>query len=112
MTGPSATPLRNELTSEKGVRRFEKRYITRDGAIVWADVNVALVCNKRGDPDYFVATFVDITARKEAEEGLRETNVQLELAITRAIELAAEADQANAAKSEFLANMSHEIRTR
>ena len=108
---PVGDAAQNELTSEKGVRRFEKRYITRDGAIVWADVNVALVCNKRGDPDYFVATFVDITARKEAEEGLRETNVQLELAITRAIELAAEADQANAAKSEFLANMSHEIRT-
>jgi PAS domain S-box-containing protein len=108
---PVGDAAQNELTSEKGVRRFEKRYITRDGAIVWADVNVALVCNKRGDPDYFVATFVDITARKEAEEGLRETNVQLELAIARAIELAAEADQANAAKSEFLANMSHEIRT-
>ena len=101
----------SELISEKGVRRFEKRYVTRGGATVWADVNVALVCNRRGEPDYFVATFVDITARKEAEEGLRETNAQLGRAMTRAIELAAEADAANAAKSEFLANMSHEIRT-
>ena len=101
----------NALIFDKGVRRFEKRYVTRDGASVWADVNVALVRNRRGEPDYFVATFVDITARKEAEEGLRETNVQLERAMTRAIELAAEADMATAAKSEFLANMSHEIRT-
>jgi PAS domain S-box-containing protein len=101
----------DEMISEKGVGRFERRYVTHDGATVWADVNVALVCNRRGERDYFVATFVDITARKEAEEGLRETNVQLGRAMTRAIELASEADAANAAKSEFLANMSHEIRT-
>jgi PAS domain S-box-containing protein len=44
-----------------------------------------------------VVTFVDITARKQAEETLR------------AAKAAAEA--ANRAKSEFLANMSHEIRT-
>jgi PAS domain S-box-containing protein len=107
----ASSAARNDMISDKGVRRFERRYVTRDGATVWADVNVALVCNRRGEPDYFVATFVDITARKEAEEGLRQTNVQLERAMTRAIELAAEADAANAAKSEFLANMSHEIRT-
>jgi PAS domain S-box-containing protein len=44
-----------------------------------------------------VVTFVDITARRQAEETLR------------AAKAAAEA--ANRAKSEFLANMSHEIRT-
>ena len=44
-----------------------------------------------------VVTFVDITARRQAEETLR------------AAKAAAEA--ANKAKSEFLANMSHEIRT-
>jgi len=44
-----------------------------------------------------VVTFVDITARKQAEE------------ISRTAKAAAEA--ASRAKSEFLANMSHEIRT-
>ncbi|MCB0221031.1 MAG: PAS domain S-box protein, partial [Chrysiogenetes bacterium] len=46
----------------------------------------------------------DITARKRAENGLREQTA-------RANDLAEQAQAASRAKSEFLANMSHEIRT-
>ncbi|MDZ7698119.1 MAG: response regulator [Deltaproteobacteria bacterium] len=53
----------------------------------------------------------DITARKQAEANLLETNRHLEAATARANELATQAEEANRAKSEFLANMSHEIRT-
>ena len=53
----------------------------------------------------------DISERKKMEEELINTNQQLENAITRANEMALEAEVANQAKSEFLANMSHEIRT-
>jgi PAS domain S-box-containing protein len=49
--------------------------------------------------------------RKEAEENLLETNLQLQESIARANQMAHEADAANRAKSQFLANMSHEIRT-
>ena len=64
-----------------------------------------------GQPHHVVGTSWDITAQKEAERELRETNMALADAMARAVELAAEADSANLAKSEFLANMSHEIRT-
>jgi PAS domain S-box-containing protein len=53
----------------------------------------------------------DITRHKRFEEELRNTNLQLETASKHAQQMAAKAEQANAAKSEFLANMSHEIRT-
>lgn len=53
----------------------------------------------------------DITAQKEAEKELLETNRHLEKAIARAKELTVQADAANLAKSAFLAAMSHEIRT-
>ena len=53
----------------------------------------------------------DITEQKLAEEQLLEANRQLEAAMLRATELAAQAEAANRTKSEFLANMSHEIRT-
>jgi signal transduction histidine kinase len=39
------------------VRRFQKRCVTQDGETVWADVNVAPVCNGHGEPDYFVDDF-------------------------------------------------------
>ncbi len=107
----ASAAARKELIARKGARRFESRFITREGATVWADLNVALVCNRRGEPDYLVETFVDITARKAAVTELRDTNEALAQAMSRAIDLAAEADSATRAKSEFLANMSHEIRT-
>ena len=53
----------------------------------------------------------DITERKRSQDVLIKTNRQLAQAITRANELAFQAELANMAKSEFLANMSHEIRT-
>ncbi|MBF0574255.1 MAG: CHASE domain-containing protein, partial [Desulfamplus sp.] len=55
--------------------------------------------------------FVDISELKRTESELMETNNQLEEAISKANELALEAQMADIAKSEFLANMSHEIRT-
>jgi signal transduction histidine kinase/CheY-like chemotaxis protein/HPt (histidine-containing phosphotransfer) domain-containing protein len=48
---------------------------------------------------------------KERTSDLIKTNRQLEEAITKANEMAMQAEVANMAKSEFLANMSHEIRT-
>ncbi|MDO8834433.1 MAG: ATP-binding protein, partial [Vicinamibacterales bacterium] len=61
--------------------------------------------------EYFLTVMIDITDRRRAEEILRETNAQLEDAITRANEMAVRAELGSVAKSEFLANMSHEIRT-
>lgn len=58
-----------------------------------------------------VWSFRDITAHKQAEQELLETNRQLEAATERANEMAVQAEMASIAKSEFLANMSHEIRT-
>ncbi len=48
--------------------RFEKRYVTSKGSVVWVDVNIAVVKDSRGNPQYFVGSFIDITSRKQAEE--------------------------------------------
>jgi PAS domain S-box-containing protein len=59
----------------------------------------------------FANMLAQTLARKQAEEALLESNVQLEESRFRAQEMAVEAQQANQAKSEFLANISHELRT-
>ncbi|PYI88927.1 MAG: histidine kinase, partial [Verrucomicrobia bacterium] len=75
--------------------------------------------------DGITVFFRDITARRRAEEQLKQSqaaaeaangqlaaaNAQLEDAIAHTRQLAVAAESANRAKSEFLAMMSHEIRT-
>ncbi len=47
---------------------FEKRYIRKDGTIIWADVTTALQRDNEDKPLYFLTTIQDITARKMAEK--------------------------------------------
>ena len=77
--------------------QMEKRYLHRDGHVVWIRLTASVVRNAAGAPLHFVSQIEDITARKRLQE-----------------DLARARDQAVAAsrfKSEFLATMSHEIRT-
>ena len=53
----------------------------------------------------------EIIHRKQAEDDLIATNVDLNQQTTLAHQMASRADAANKAKSEFLARMSHELRT-
>jgi PAS domain S-box-containing protein len=57
--------------------RFEKRYVRKDGRIVWVDVAIALVRDVFGAPQYEVAIFDDITDRKSAEAALHEAHEEL-----------------------------------
>jgi len=67
-----------------------------------------LVPYKKGQ---VLALVRNITERKRTELRLTELNMELEMQILQAQEMAVAAETASRAKSEFLANMSHEIRT-
>ena len=66
------------LLSTGEALRFEKRYLTQDGATVWVDINVAMVRDADAQPRYFVGTYADITDRKQTEAALQETNRRFE----------------------------------
>lgn len=60
----------------KGRREFyriEKRYIRKDGAIVWVSKTVSLVQDREGYPQFAIAMVEDITGRKRMELELSET---------------------------------------
>ncbi|HYR58547.1 MAG TPA: PAS domain S-box protein, partial [Chthoniobacteraceae bacterium] len=46
----------------------EKRYIRKDGRVVWIDISASLVRDAAGQPLRTLGVVQDITARKEAEE--------------------------------------------
>ncbi|MBL7649855.1 MAG: PAS domain S-box protein [Candidatus Hydrogenedentes bacterium] len=57
--------------------RMEKRYIHRDGHLVWALLSVSLVRDHRGEPLYFISQIVDMTETKRAAEELHRSQKQL-----------------------------------
>lgn len=58
------------LKGEKNSARFEKRYLHKNGSIIWGDVNAVIQKDKNGKPLYFITTVVDITERKINEDRL------------------------------------------
>ena len=61
------------IRGEVGSVRLEKRYLHKDGGTVWANIAIALERDAGGKPLYAISVLDDITARKEAEEALRQS---------------------------------------
>ena len=51
---------------------MEKRYIRKDGAVIWASLTAAPVIAGAGRPQFLLDVIQDITSRRESEEQLRE----------------------------------------
>jgi PAS domain S-box-containing protein len=59
--------------------RFEKRYLRKNGAVVWVDLAIALARDASGEPEYEIAVFDDITSRKVLDAALRDKTELLQL---------------------------------
>jgi len=54
-----------------------KRYLCKDGAVLWARNSVSLVRDEEGEPRFFISMVENITAARQAEEALRESREDL-----------------------------------
>jgi len=70
--------IRTLMAGEQDVWNMEKRYIHRDGHLVWAHVTTRLQRDLQGKPLYFLTHVQDISRRKEAEEKLLALNDELQ----------------------------------
>jgi len=71
------------LAGELASYTLEKRYLHKEGRVIWGLLSVSLVRKPDGAPDYFISQIQDITERREMER----------------------------MKSEFISTVSHELRT-
>ena len=58
--------------------RMEKRYLRKDGAVAWVNVNMTVLRDAVGQPTRTMATIEDITERKRAEAELQNLRAAVE----------------------------------
>jgi PAS domain S-box-containing protein len=74
--------IRNRLLNrEIPAVEVEKRYVHKNGWLVWVSINATCVRNSEGSALYFICQVQDITERKQTEESLKQLNSQLELRV-------------------------------
>jgi PAS domain S-box-containing protein len=56
------------LRGESQLYSTEKRYVRKDGSLVWVNLTVSLVREACGEPRYFISMIEDISERKRVEE--------------------------------------------
>jgi PAS domain S-box-containing protein len=69
----SAARLQTSFANGPDEYSIEKRYIRKDGAIIWVSINWTVVRDASGNPLRTVANIQDITRRKLTEEALRKS---------------------------------------
>jgi len=65
------------LDGRENSARFSKRYMHKNGSLVWGDVSVSIRRDPAGKPLHFITTVVDISERKRGEETIRKNEARL-----------------------------------
>lgn len=93
---------------------MEKRYIRKDGSVVWVNIAATLIHTPPGQEGYGISLVEDITQRKQAEADLKEAQLQLEgYAVElerRVAERTSKLQETNSAMESFSYSVSHDLR--
>lgn len=74
---PTARALQQAL--EEGGAQLEKRYIHKDGSVVWVVISIRALTGPDGAVQGYIAVVVDISGAKAAEAALRESEARFRL---------------------------------
>lgn len=96
--------LKKFINNETDLYHTEKRYIHKNGLIVWVDLIVSVVRDTENKPLFFISQVQDITERKNSESQLTEQKNHLNT-------LSLYLTQQNTKLEEFNQIVSHNLRT-
>lgn len=85
---------------------LEKRYIRKDGEIIWVDLNCSIVQDDANKPIHFLTYIRDITERKNLEQQLKRYSEELE---NRVKERTHDLERSNKDLEEFAYLASHDL---
>ncbi len=88
---------RTLLDGDQRVARFEKRFLHKNGAVVWADVGTFLLRDPQGQAAFLITHALDITERKRSDKQKER--------------LAREVEQKKAELEQLVYAASHDLRT-
>lgn len=74
--------IKKLISGEIPVFKSEKRYVRKDGRVIWGAITVASNFDKNGNFLYNLAIVEDITRRKQADEELRESESRFRAFVT------------------------------
>lgn len=74
------------IAGERESYQLEKRYVRRDGQLVWGRLTASLVRDDAGQPQAVIGMVEDITARAEADAALREREARYRAVVGQAAE--------------------------
>ncbi|MGO9117188.1 MAG: PAS domain S-box protein [Desulfomonilaceae bacterium] len=83
---PSKSKLEDFFRGKIDSYRLEKRYVSKNGNIIWADVSVSAMRDVGGRNIRDIGVISDITSRKNAERALRDSEEKYRLLVENANE--------------------------
>jgi PAS domain S-box-containing protein len=105
--GISPTFMERAISGHSGHAAFVKRYVRRDGEVVWGQVSSSLVRAADGRPLCFISHLQDVTELQQAREDLELLSADLD---RRVRERTAELESANRELESFSYSVSHDLR--
>lgn len=74
----TADAFRQLLDGSASTTRLEKRFVHKDGSIIWADATFTIGRNEAGKPLYVMVAIKDLTAHKRAEAAVQDLKQHLQ----------------------------------
>jgi PAS domain S-box-containing protein len=74
---PNREYVRRALAGEISHYEMDKRYLHKDGRLIWALLTAALVRNAANEPLYFVSQVQDVTERRQAQIEIERARLEL-----------------------------------